>query len=96
MELSKNNPSIRFLTVVNGKAWCDNDSEAKKFKLTNAPPEPLRKAVDIIAEDLGLDFPMSSADYVAKIYKDFLVKHFDSYNQYYKMLHENLQETDKE
>ena len=100
MELSKNNPSIRFLTVVNGKAWCDNDSETKKFKLTNTPPEPLRKAVDIIAEDLGLDFPMSSADYVAKIYKDFLVKHFDSYhqyyNKYYKMLHENLQETDKE
>lgn len=42
---------------------------------------------------------MSSADYVAKIYKDFLVKYFDLYhqyyNQYYKMLHENLQETDK-
>ena len=59
----------------------------------------LRKAVDIIAEDLGLDFPISSADYVAKIYKDFLVKHFDLYhqyyNQYYKILHENLQETDK-
>ena len=43
LELSKN-PSIRFLTVVNGKAWCDNDSETKKFKLTNTPPEPLRKA----------------------------------------------------
>ena len=96
MELSKNNPSIRFLIVVNGKAWCDNDSETKKFKLTNAPPEPLRKAVDIIVEDLGLDFPMSSADYVAKIYKDFLVKHFDSYHQYYKKLHGNLQETNKE
>ena len=96
MELSKNNPSIRFLIVVNGKAWCDNDSETKKFKLTNAPPEPLRKAVDIIAEDLGLDFPMSSAHYVAKIYKDFLVKHFDSYHQYYKKLHGNLQETNKE
>ena len=95
MELSKN-PSIRFLTVVNGKAWGDNDSETKKFKLTNTPPEPLRKAVDIIAEDLGLDFPMSSADYVAKIYKDFLVKHFDSYHQYYKKLHGNLQETNKE
>ena len=96
MELSKNNPSIRFLTVVNGKAWCDNDSETKKFKLTNTPPEPLRKAVDIIAEDLSLDFPMSSADYVAKIYKDFLVKHFDSYHKYYKKLHGNLQETNKE
>ena len=96
MELSKNNPSIRFLIVVNGKAWCDNDSETKKFKLTNTPPEPLRKAVDIIAEDLGLDFPMSSADYVAKIYKDFLVKHFDSYHQYYKKLHGNLQEINKE
>ena len=96
MELSKNNPSIRFLIVVNGKAWCDNDSETKKFKLTNTPPEPLRKAVDIIAEDLGLDFPMSSADYIAKIYKDFLVKHFDSYHQYYKKLHGNLQETNKE
>ena len=96
MELSKNNLSIRFLTVVNGKAWCDNDSETKKFKLTNTPPEPLRKAVDIIAEDLGLDFPVSSADYIAKIYKDFLVKHFDSYHQYYKKLHGNLQETNKE
>ena len=100
MELSKNNPSIRFLTVVNGKAWCDNDSETKKFRLTNTPPEPLRKAVDIIAEDLGLDFPMSSADYVAKIYKDFLVKHFDSYHQYYKKYYKklqgNLQETNKE
>lgn len=96
MELSKNNPSIRFLTVVNGKAWCDNDSEIKKFKLTNPPPEPLRKAVDITAEDLGLDFPMSSADYVAKIYKDFLVKNFDLYHQYYKKLQGNLQETDKE
>ena len=95
LELSKN-PSIRFLTVVNGKAWCDNDSETKKFRLTNTPPEPLRKAVDIIAEDLGLDFPMSSADYVAKIYKDFLVKHFYSYHQYYKKLHVNLQETNKE
>ena len=100
MELSKNNPSIRFLTVVNGKAWCDNDSETKKFRLTNTPPEPLRKAVDIIAEDLGLDFPMSSADYVAKIYKDFLVKYFDSYHQYYKKYYKklqgNLQETNKE
>lgn len=96
MELSKNNPSIRFLTVVNGKAWCDNDSETKKFKLTNTPPEPLRKAVDIIAEDLGLDFPVSSANYIAKIYKDFLVKHFDSYHQYYKKLQGNLQETNKE
>ena len=99
MELSKN-PSIRFLTVVNGKAWCDNDSETKKFKLTNTPPEPLRKAVDIIAEGLGLDLPMSSADYVAKIYKDFLVKHFDSYHQYYKKYYKklqgNLQETNKE
>lgn len=99
MELSKN-PSIRFLTVVNGKAWCDNDSETKKFKLTNTPPEPLRKAVDIIAEDLGLDFPVSSADYIAKIYKDFLVKHFDSYHQYYKKYYKklqgNLQETNKE
>ena len=99
LELSKN-PSIRFLTVVNGKAWCDNDSETKKFRLTNTPPEPLRKAVDIIAEDLGLDFPMSSADYVAKIYKDFLVKHFDSYHQYYKKYYKklqgNLQETNKE
>ena len=95
LELSKN-PSIRFLTVVNGKAWCDNDSETKNFKLTNTPPEPLRKAVDIIAEDLGLDFPMSSADYIAKIYKDFLVKHFDSYHQYYKKLQGNLQETNKE
>ena len=100
LELSKNNPSIRFLTVVNGKAWCDNDSETKKFRLTNTPPEPLRKAVDIIAEDLGLDFPMSSADYVDKIYEDFLVKHFDSYHQYYKKYYKklqgNLQETNKE
>ena len=64
--------------------------------MTNTPPEPLRKAVDIIAEDLGFDFPMSSADYVAKIYKDFLVKHFDSYHQYYKKLQGNLQETNKE
>lgn len=95
MELSKN-PSIRFLTVVNGKAWCDNDSETKKFKLTNTPPEPLRKAVDIIAEDLEIDFPMSSTDYVAKAYKDFLLRNFDSYRQYYKSLQENLQETDKE
>lgn len=39
---------------------------------------------------------MSSADYVAKAYKDFLVKYFDSYRQYYKKLQENLQETDKE
>ena len=39
---------------------------------------------------------MNSADYVAKIYKDFLVKHFDSYHQYYKKLQENFQETDKE
>lgn len=39
---------------------------------------------------------MSSANYVAKVYKDFLVKYFDSYHQYYKKLQENLQETDKE
>lgn len=88
MEPSKN-PSIRFLTVVNGKAWCDNDSEIKKFKLTNTPPAPLRKAVDIIAEDLEIDFPMSSADYVAKTYKDFLLRNFDSYHQYYKSLQES-------
>ena len=43
--------------------------------MTNTPPKPLRKAVDVIAEDLGIDFPMSSANYVAKVYKDFLVKH---------------------
>lgn len=43
---------------------------------------------------------MSSADYVAKIYKDFLVKYFDSYHQYYKKYYKklqgNLQETNKE
>lgn len=91
MELSKN-PSIRFLTVVNGKAWCDNDSETKKFKLTNSPPEPLRKAVDVIAEDLGLDFPVSSDNYTAKAYKEFLLKYFDFYHYYYKKFMENKEE----
>ena len=91
MELSKN-PSIRFLTVVNGKAWCDNDSETKKFKLNNIPPEPLRKAVDIMAEDLSLDFPVSSANYVAKAYKEFLLKYFDSYHMNYKKLQESISE----
>lgn len=83
------NTSIRFLKVVNGKAWSETDSETKKFNLNLAPPEPLREAVDVIAEDLGIDFPRGSGDYTAKAYKTFLTKNFDAYHKYFQNLQKN-------
>ena len=35
---------------------------------------------------------MNSADYVAKAYKEFLLKYFDSYHMYYKKLQESISE----
>lgn len=84
----------KFLAVVNGKAWCDTDSERKKYNLESVPPYALVLAVDVIANDLNLDFPTGSSDYSAKIYKKFLNFYYEDYCQYYRNLRNEATQKD--